>query len=197
MENVKTRVYVFYFSIALLLIAVVYQGSYAYYTASLNITGNGTGNITTANLELQMITNQYINATPLVPLTSAEVPTYAPKTIFTITNNQYPTITIFLGLTEFDISNNLKASSDFKWQLLRNSTILATGDFTTATKTGSNYDDFIFKRNDSSIIKETIAYGATNTYELRIYINKTELNQNSLLEGTLTGKVKYVATSAD
>ena len=176
---------VLYFSITIILISVAFAVSYAFFNA--NILGNDkvtTTNVTTGTLTIDFATSAYINNTNLFLISDSDIETKADATKFSISNtNGNVTGKYTISLTDLTISDNLK-SADFKWQLLKNNTALATGNFTNAT-TGTEYS--------LTTSNQSISVNQTDSYILRIWLSETQQDQLSLTNGTFSAKVKMTA----
>lgn len=195
MEKVKKRNFVLYISVVVLLISITVKASYAYYTAVLNSnTHEATG--TAGKLEMQYQTSQTIYTELMLPINASQVPTKAEKSLFTLRNTGTVPTVYYLELTDFTISSNL-ISPDFKWDLVLNGITVASGDFSDAVS-GENY---VFKNSTGAAYTKVLSPSSDpsilDSYELRIYILETSDNQNDLLNGTFSGKVKYTAVTGN
>lgn len=164
------------------IVPIVLSISYAYFLAT--VSGDNTvidGNATN-KFEIDLITTDdgYINASDLLPISEDESSSKAAKGIFSVKtgDNDYK-INYSLSLTNIEISDNLKASEDLKWELWDTDTKIkiANGSFKDATAPLLLKDNFIINKNK------------TNNYEIRIYVLETNSNQIDLLDGTLSAKV--------
>lgn len=164
------------------IVPIILGISYAYFLAK--VSGDNTvidGNATN-KFEIDLITNDggYINATDLLPISAEDSTSKATKGIFSVKtgDNDYK-INYSLSLTNIEISDNLKASEDLKWELWDTDTKvkLSNGTFKDATSPLLLKDNIIINKNK------------TNNYEIRIYVLETNTNQLELLNGTLSAKV--------
>lgn len=182
----KKRNLVLYSSITIILISIAFAVSYAFYQAT--ITGNDTAtttNVKSGTLTIDFATSAYINNTKLFLIDDSDVATKADSSTFTIANSSGTVSGKYvLSLTELTISDNLK-SSDFKWQLLKNNTIIESGNFLNAVTDS----DFTLTTSN-----QTINVGQTDSYILRIWLSNSQEDQLSLTGGTFSAKVKMTAT---
>ena len=176
---------ILYLSLIIIIVSVAFTISYAYLKA--NVTGNDPAtftNVSSGKLDITFATSAYINNNNLLLISDSDVATKADQTSFTIDNTKSNISGIYkLSLTELSISNNLK-SNDFKWELLKNDTIINSGNFSTAV-TGT---DFILTSSN-----QTITPGTTDSYKLRIWLSETTSDQISLTNGSFSAKVKMTA----
>jgi cell division protein FtsL len=179
---------VFYLSLVVIIISIAFSLSYAYMSAK--VTGNDTATKTTissANLDIDFTTSEYINNSKLSLISDSDVATKADKTTFTVANTKATTTVNYdLTLTEVAISDNLK-SSDFKWELLKNDVSLSNGNFSTAI-TGTDIT--------LTPSAQSITVGTTDSYVLRIWLSETNKDQLALTNGTFSAKVKLTASNS-
>ena len=141
--------------------------------------------ITTANVDIDVLTCQYINDPKLMLINDSDRVASAPYTSFAITSKSTSTISAdyTLYLTDFTISDNF-VSNDFKWELVRKNdsgeTQVATGNFANAV-TGKDYT--------LTTANITIAPQDTHQYIFRIWLSYTDNDQANLLNGSFSGKI--------
>lgn len=183
-RNIKEIV--FAVSVIVILVSITYRLSYAYFVAT--VTGNSTATASTigaGTLNVNFTTSQYVSNDSLMLISDADKATSAEKMLFSVSQATATTVAARYNvyLTELSISNNFK-SSDFKWELLRNSSVIASGNFTTAV---SGTD---FKLNSTAL---DLAVNATDNLELRLWLSQQDYDQLSLTNGTFSAKVKIEA----
>lgn len=172
-----------------IIIPIIIALSYAFFIAKIK--GNTTTITGTAvsefNFNLVTENDGYISAQNLIPITTENVNTDAPKGIFNVVTgtNSY-NINYELSLTDISITTGLK-SADFKWQLKCTSCSNTNND---ASGTFESYTsgDLVLKSN------LVIASNSTDTYELRVWVQETGQDQtNNVLDQSFSAKVKAVA----
>ena len=135
--------------------------AYAYFTA--RISGNDTvssATVTVGKLMIDFDTTEYIS-------------------------NQYGEL-IQDSEKESKADDNLK-SSDFKWELVKNDTVLSSGNFSdigtsTTLNLTPNY--------------QRLEVNNTDKYIFRIWLSETDVDQSSLYNGTFSAKISLIAKSA-
>ncbi len=162
-----------------IVIPIILAISYGYIQAKNN---NEEFEISNENVEIELITeNEYISATDLSLIESNNISKDSKKHQFKVVtgpNEQY--ISYNLSLSDLTISSNLRVS-DFKWQLLRGDTTISNGTFKGITENNMNL------AKNLQIDKNTI-----DDFELRIWLEKTDNDQQKLLNGTFSAKLLLV-----
>ena len=181
---------IFYISIIIILVTLAFCLSYAYLIAIVK--GNTTATKTQAqagSIKVEFSTSDYINNTSLMLIQDAERATKAEISKFSLSNTSTNAITTRydIYLTNLTISDNFK-STYFKWELLKNDTILDSGNFTTAV-TGTD-----FKLNTTT---QTITASSIDNYILRIWLSESGTNQLSLTNGNFAAKVKIISVASN
>ncbi len=179
----------------IILVACVLGGSLAWY----NLSNSGTTyNATTSSANDLKITydqGQYINTTTGAPIAAADVATLASKNNFSVTRgtalNGYK-VSIEIALTDISMSSDLQVDS-FKYQLYAdnvpvNSTPGTGVDFKTTASGGKVADNKL-------IIKPLgeISSGTTN-YQLRVWLQDNNGNQNSLQGKNFNAKIQITSS---
>ena len=185
-----------YLCFALLLVSLAFGVSYAYFT--LTVTGNDSVNetrITTGTLSINYSYGDTINNSNIMLIDDTDKLTRAESISFSITNTSANLNGAYLVyLDDLTISNNLK-STDFKWELVKNGTATFAGDFSTAvTGTPLTLTSMALTNGTLSPIPQTISYGNTDNLVLRIWLSKTQADQNALLGGSFSAKVRMIAS---
>lgn len=197
MNNFKTRNVVLYASIALLLVSIAFKASYAFLNAK--VIGNddvAESKIVVGKLDIDFVTNEYIKPENgrVELIDDADRATKALKSTFNVTNKQSSTLNgrYNIFLTDLTISDVLK-QGDLKWELL---SVDTNGTKTTLTgvKTFENATSGTDYQLNTTV--REISQNATDRYELRVWVSKTNDDQTDLLTGTFSAKVKVVATVA-
>ena len=143
-----------------------------------------------------------INAKNLGLIDEDEIDTLAPSTSFTVrARNNREDVKYNVYLKDITISNNLIDSiGSFKWQLLKDGTVIEQGDFrnidTVGIKKSSNVDTATTKSFDSYDLKDGIAFDGLNTTTLtfRVYIlNDDVVDQTAMVNGTFSAKIGVVS----
>lgn len=181
-SKLAKRNIVLYISIAIILVSLTFNFSFAYFTASLQ--GEGEQNvITSGDIKVEFTDSEVFTATDMVILAPEEVEVQSEKSTFTVKNtgNLPANYKIVLNPT---LSSNL-ISADFKWQLLSGGSVVSSGTFANAV---SGQD------MDLTSLTEILP-DAQVSYEFRIWLAETNQNQIDLTKGTFTGIIKSVAIS--
>lgn len=191
-DNSKKRILLGSLIIVVSIVIIGLSLSYAYYlntVQEVNPDNQGT-NITSGELTMNFTTTQYINANSAGLINDTDVVTEGDYTSFSVTlpsNADAASATYNLYLTELTITDNLK-SKYVKWALYNadGTSMITSGDFSGATS-GTNLT------LQSNI---TINKGETNSYRLYIWLsNDPDVNQTSLLNGSLSAKVGFRAAT--
>ena len=189
MENKEEKGFYYKLLIATAIIIPVIIGfSYAYFTAKIKgntttITGTA---ISSFNFNLITENNGYINASNIIPITSASVDEMAPTGTFQVQTgvNNY-NVSYTISLTDITITNGLK-SADFKWKLTCTSCNDTDND---ATGSFQNYTSGDLELKNGLII----ASSSTDTYELRLWVEETYEDQTeSILNQSFSAKINAV-----
>ncbi len=123
-----------------------------------------------------------VNITVGVPISSSDVATKAGKSNFTVyadpTELSGYSVSLQISLIDIVIDDVLKVS-DFKYQLLEDSSVIASG---TGATIGSNTEVTLKSA-------ATISLGTTYSYELRIWLEDSGVSQNTLMGKTFSAEV--------
>lgn len=191
-NNTKKRIILGSLIVVVSIVIIGISLSYAYYlntVKEINPENQGTS-ITSGELTMNLASEKYITASGASLINDADVLTQADYTSFSVTlpsDADAPNASYSLYLTDLTITDNLK-SPYVKWALYNadGTEKNASGDFTSATS-GTN---LTLKDNI------TITKGKTDSYRLYIWLsNDTQQNQIDLLEGSLSVKVGFRATT--
>lgn len=169
----------------IILVMISLGASFAWYSFANSGTNFQT---TTSNDDITVTYTQddYINTTTGVPITEEEVATKASKNQFSVlagNNLNGYQVAIQIMLTNIQIDDALKID-DFKYQLLENSQVIASG---TGTTIGDNTDLIIKEQSN-------ITVGTTYNYELRVWLAETGVSQNELMGKSFSAQVKIAST---
>lgn len=168
---------------ALSLFVLSFSVSYSFFTTvpQINNPENATTLVTTDYLDFDFGTTEYINNENLVLLKRENVATDADKTVFNVARKAGSNYDIKYNiyLTELNISDNLK-SEDFKWDLLQNGVSIYSGSFLAAES-----NEMFTLTADPLVINND----ASKSYELRVWLEESEFDQASLLNGSFSAKV--------
>lgn len=154
--------------------------SYAWYaTASptkIDITTAGKDDIKT-NFE----TTEYITTKTGIPILDANVSTQASKNKFTINASETMALksNYTISITDINMVEELKIA-DFKWQLIRNNSEVATGNF---ANIGNNTTLELYTTG------LTLNSNVIDNYELRIWLSENGNDQNSLMNKSFYAKI--------
>ena len=163
--------------------------AYAYFTA--RISGNDTASsatVTVGKLMIDFDTTEYISNQYGELIQDSEKESKADANKFSVKHSVDSNIKAdyTLSLTDIRISDNLK-SSDFKWELVKNDTVLSSGNFSdigtsTTLNLTPNY--------------QRLEVNNTDKYIFRIWLSETDVDQSSLYNGTFSAKISLIAKSA-
>ena len=165
-------------------IPIVIAISYAYFQAAILGEDPGVTGKSTDKFEIDLVTenNGYINATNVILVKEANIASESEKGYFKVVsgdNKNY--INYSLSLTELTISANLQVA-DFKWQLVRDNEVVASGNFGgVSTNSMSLINDIQIANND------------THEYEFRIWLQETSYDQIDMIGGTFSAKITMTA----
>lgn len=164
--------------------------SYAYYTFS-----DGTNvNVTTGNFDADVAVvfnqSQYINMRSGVPISTSDVDKYANKSVFTLVPDSTKLsgydVAVNIKLVDISIDDELKIS-DFKYDLNCNN-----GSTPTTLKSGTGVD---FTSSDitlGTLSTSDNTFNVNNSYTctLRIWLNESGADQNSLMNKHFSSLIK-------
>lgn len=165
--------YIVFASSLMILICLIYQGSYSYFTASVGGTGNKTNNISTGKTDelkdLVITSGNSVSNSSMLP--GDEV-----SSTFTINN-----------------PNNIKVCYSLKWSEVEN-TFVNKSDviYTLKDSNGNIVTDVVFPNTSAtSYVKTGLALAAKTTanYTLTITYKNTSNNQISDMGKTFKGKI--------
>ena len=191
-DNSKKRITLAALIIVVSVIIIGMSLSYAYYVNTIQeVRPENQGvNITSGELTMNLTTSEYIAANSASLINDADVTRDADYTSFSVTlpsDADADSATYYLYLTELTITDNLK-SKYVKWALYNadGTSMITSGDFQNANSgTNLTLQDGI-----------SIAKGETNSYRLYIWLsNDPDVNQISLLNGSLSAKVGFRAVT--
>lgn len=205
-DNTKKRIILGSLIIVMSIVIIGLSISYAYYLNTIeevNPSNQGT-NITSGKLSMNFTTSQYINATAAGLINDEDVldPSNSNYTEFSVSfadDNSVSSATYNLYLTEISMTQNFK-NEDVKWALYNSSNSqIASGNFSTANLSSTANGDGTYNADDITLASSvTITPGTTNSYKLYIWLsNDSQTNQIDLLNGSLSAKVGFRATSGN
>ena len=205
-DNTKKRIILGSLIIVMSIVIIGLSISYAYYLNTIEEVnpGNQGTNITSGKLSMNFTTSQYINATAAGLINDEDVldPSNSNYTKFSVSfadDNSVSSATYNLYLTEISMTKNFK-NEDVKWALYNSSNSqIASGNFSTANLSSTANGDGTYNADDITLDSSvTITPGATNSYKLYIWLsNDSQTNQIDLLNGSLSAKVGFRATSGN
>ena len=155
-------------------------GWYAYSSAQTKIIASTIKEVPT----VLFTQTEYISSTQNMPIYDEDRYKYANKNSFTVTLgenlNKYQT-GLEIILNDINIANELKIKN-YKYELLENQRIIASGDF-------SNIGESTSIELLPMTIINPVAYPATYMYELYIWLSEDETNQNELMNKNFGAKI--------
>ena len=172
------------FSLAFLVVAVI-SASYAWYSfTNKNIDVNGVTSNWCAGIKVDVSSGSTIsNYLGNAPVSDYSEAGYSSS--FTIKNNESNKIKIDISLIDVNIDKEL-IDSNFMYTIVKGSTKIAEGNFS-----GINNSGFITMASDIAINSNS-----SDTYSLILWIKDNNGNQNSMMNKSLTGKIKVTASSS-
>ena len=172
------------FSLAFLVVAVI-SASYAWYSfTNKNIDVNGVTSNWCAGIKVEVSSGSTIsNYLGNAPVSDYSEAGYSSS--FTIKNNESNKIKIDISLIDVNIDKEL-IDSNFMYTIVKGSTKIAEGNFS-----GINNSGFITMASDIAINSNS-----SDTYSLILWIKDNNGNQNSMMNKSLTGKIKVTASSS-
>lgn len=175
--------------------------TYAYYINYVeNVNeGNQGVTVTSGDLTMNFATTQTISATSASLINDSDVLSTADYTAFSITlptDAKVDSASYSLFLTDTTMTSNFK-SSYLKWALYSADTLVISGDFSTATLSSTANADGTYAVSNITLLENvSISKGTTTSYKLYIWLSNDEnVNQTSLLNGSLSTKVGFRAVS--
>lgn len=192
----KFRSMIFVMAIAFSVIFMSMIGtSYAYYVATDGTTVNvTTGNIDTG-ISVVFAQSEYINVNTGIPINASEVDMYASSSSFTLTPDATmlngAEVAVNIGVVDLTIDRAL-VISDFKYKFVCNNGV---SDVLTVNGTGANFteeviDEGYLKFGTLSTTNGTFSTDKTYTCTLKIWLQETGQNQNSLMNKKFRGLIK-------
>ena len=201
-DNSKKRVILGSLIIVVSIVIIGLSLSYAYYVNTIRETNadNQGASLTSGNLSMDFTTSQNIKATSASLINDADILSeennnYTAFSISFAEDNTVSEATYNIYLTDISMTENFK-SSYVKWALYRaNNTLVTKGDFSNVTLNGTGSGTH--NASDITLASESItSVEGTKSYKLYIWLsNDPDNNQISLLNGSLSAKVGFRATT--
>ncbi len=201
-DNSKKRVILGSLIIVVSIVIIGLSLSYAYYVNTIRETNadNQGASLTSGNLSMDFTTSQNIKATSASLINDADILSeennnYTAFSISFAEDNTVSEATYNIYLTDISMTENFK-SSYVKWALYRaNNTLVTQGDFSNVTLNGTGSGTH--NASDITLASESItSVEGTKSYKLYIWLsNDPDNNQISLLNGSLSAKVGFRATT--
>lgn len=201
-DNTKKRIILSSLIIVVSIVIIGLSLSYAYYINTVietNADKQG-ASLTSGNLSMDFTTSQLINATSASLINDANVldssnNNYTAFSISFANDNTVSNASYNIYLTDIAMTENFK-SSYVKWALYRaDNTPIEEGDFSNVTLDGTGTG--AHNASDITLASESISSNeGTKSYKLYIWLsNDPDNNQVSLLNGSLSAKVGFRATT--
>ena len=201
-DNSKKRVILGSLIIVVSIVIIGLSLSYAYYVNTIRETNadNQGASLTSGNLSMDFTTSQNIKATSASLINDADILSeennnYTAFSISFAEDNTVSEATYNIYLTDISMTENFK-SSYVKWALYRaDNTLVTQGDFSNVTLDGTGSGTH--NASDITLASESItSVEGTKSYKLYIWLsNDPDNNQISLLNGSLSAKVGFRATT--
>jgi len=156
--------------------------SYAWYVASNVQTSIGLKTSSNDKISVKFTTGEYINTSVGIPILDSEVADKAGKNTFTIIAKDTMTskANYNIYIDEISIADELKNTTDFRWEILKDGTKVNEGDFSTV------------ENNRINLYTTSLTLNTTtpDSYELRVWLRENNGNQNALMGKNFTGRIK-------
>lgn len=192
----KFRNLIFVLAIAFSVIFASMIGtSYAYYVA----TGGTTITATTGNIDTGVAVvfnqSQYINVSSGVPISEADVDNLASASVFTLTPNKDilsgADVAVNVSIIDISIDSTLKVS-DFRYKL---SCSNGTTSIDLGSGSGIDFTDDVISSgilNLGTLSTTDNTFNVNNTYTctLRVWLQETNADQNTLMGKKFSGLIK-------
>ena len=173
-----------------IIFACMLGSSYAYYTLSNGTTVTATTGEFDANVSVVFSESEYINLKTGVPINSTDVDKYASASKFTLipdaTKLQGYDVAVKIAISNITIDTELKIS-DFKYDLKCND-----GSSTTTIKSGTGADFTSTELEIGTLSTQNSTFNVSKTYNcaLRLWLQETGSNQNTLMNKSFSGLIK-------
>lgn len=173
-----------------IIFACMLGSSYAYYTLTEGTTVTATTGDFDANVSVVFSESEYINLKTGVPISSTDVDKYASTSKFTLvpdaTKLQGYDVAVKIAITNITIDSSLKIS-DFKYDLKCND-----GSSTTTLKTGTGADFTSTELEIGTLSTQDSTFSISKTYNcaLRLWLEETDSDQNTLMNKSFSGLIK-------
>lgn len=173
-----------------IIFACMLGSSYAYYTLSNGTTVTATTGEFDANVSVVFSESEYINLKTGVPINSTDVDKYASASKFTLipdaTKLQGYDVAVKIAISNITIDTALKIS-DFKYDLKCND-----GSSTTTIKSGTGVDFTSTELEIGTLSTQNSTFNISKTYNcaLRLWLQETGSNQNTLMNKSFSGLIK-------
>lgn len=173
-----------------IIFACMLGSSYAYYTLSNGTTVTATTGEFDANISVVFSESEYINLKTGVPINSTDVDKYASTSKFTLipdaTKLRGYDVAVKIAISNITIDTALKIS-DFKYDLKCND-----GSSTTTIKSGTGADFTSTELEIGTLSTQNSTFNVSKTYNcaLRLWLQETGSNQNTLMNKSFSGLIK-------
>lgn len=173
-----------------IIFACMLGSSYAYYTLSNGTTVTATTGEFDANVSVVFSESEYINLKTGVPINSTDVDKYASASKFTLipdaTKLRGYDVAVKIAISNITIDTALKIS-DFKYDLKCND-----GSSTTTIKSGTGADFTSTELEIGTLSTQNSTFNVSKTYNcaLRLWLQETGSNQNTLMNKSFSGLIK-------
>ena len=173
-----------------IIFACMLGSSYAYYTLSNGTTVTATTGEFDANISVVFSESEYINLKTGVPISSTDVDKYASASKFTLipdaTKLRGYDVAVKIAISNITIDTALKIS-DFKYDLKCND-----GSSTTTIKSGTGADFTSTELEIGTLSTQNSTFNVSKTYNcaLRLWLQETGSNQNTLMNKSFSGLIK-------
>ena len=182
------------FGIAVILTAVVGL-TYSFFSATISGGPATSTNVKTGVLDIEFLTSDYINNSDVQLIPVANFFDEADKCLFSV-KNTLGVATVpskyAVYMTGLDISTSFK-TADLIWELKKNGTTAASGNF--AANTSTPFNSAILAEDSEILLIDNMVLplGTTDNWILYVGILETSNDQSDLYNGHIEFKLKIVA----
>jgi len=187
-NNSKPKYFLYILLITVMVVSVVGL-TFAFFAPGVTRpNGDKNANVVTGKLNIEFSTSEYISNSKMMLVKDSESASKSEKTVFSVKHATGSNVKAKydLYISSIAITNNFK-SADFKWELIKDNTTIASGNFASI---GSATE---IKLTSTAV---DLNLADTHNYELRMWLSETDVDQSSLYSGSFNGKVKIEAVNA-
>lgn len=160
--------------------------TFAWYSYS-NAEGRASGSGISEKPSVVFAQTEYMDVSNIMPIMDEDRYNYGESNSFVVTipsTLEKYEVSIQINLSDINISSELK-SSDFKYELLENNTIISSGNF-------NSLEDNVLVLLPNTVLNIP-SYPYLYNYKLIIWLSDNELDQNNLMNKEFRAKINVVS----